>query len=87
MGIRTNSRGPATRRSRSLAKAGSDREAVSYIRFNLVGVKKVEGAVFGVNIIPHTWDNTSLAGAGVGSHVNIEVDVIARYVARLLEQD
>lgn len=50
-------------------------------------VNEVDDGVFGVNIIPHTWDNTSLAGAEVGSHVNIEVDVIARYVARLLEQD
>ncbi|MBS28387.1 MAG: riboflavin synthase [Alphaproteobacteria bacterium] len=50
-------------------------------------VNDVDGPVFGVNIIPHTWDNTSLAGVGVGSRVNIEVDVIARYVARLLEQD
>lgn len=50
-------------------------------------VNEVDDAVFGVNIIPHTWDNTSLADIEVGSDVNIEVDVIARYVARLLERD
>ena len=50
-------------------------------------VNEVDDAVFGVNIIPHTWDNTSLADLSVGTGVNIEVDVIARYVARLLERD
>jgi riboflavin synthase len=50
-------------------------------------VNEVDDAVFGVNIIPHTWDNTSLADVEVGTDVNIEVDVIARYVARLLERD
>lgn len=50
-------------------------------------VNEVDDAVFGVNIIPHTWDNTSLADIVVGTGVNIEVDVIARYVARLLERD
>ncbi|MBN43146.1 MAG: riboflavin synthase [Alphaproteobacteria bacterium] len=50
-------------------------------------VNAVDDAVFGMNIIPHTWENTALAGLVVGSGVNIEVDVIARYVARLLEQE
>tara|TARA_R110002110_G_scaffold414147_2_gene643320 strand:+ start:42269 stop:42859 length:591 start_codon:yes stop_codon:yes gene_type:complete len=50
-------------------------------------VNEVDDAVFGVNIIPHTWDNTSLADITVGTIVNIEADVIARYVARLLERD
>lgn len=50
-------------------------------------VNEVDNAVFGVNIIPHTWENTSLSDLAVGSGVNIEVDVIARYVARLLERD
>lgn len=50
-------------------------------------VNEVDDAVFGVNIIPHTWDNTSLTDIVVGADVNIEADVIARYVARLLERD
>ena len=50
-------------------------------------VNEVDDAVFGVNIIPHTWENTSLADLVVGAGVNIEVDVIARYVARLLERE
>ena len=40
---------------------------------------------FGVNIIPHTWEVTSLGGAGVGTKVNLEIDLLARYVARLNE--
>ncbi|MBO6784551.1 MAG: riboflavin synthase [Alphaproteobacteria bacterium] len=50
-------------------------------------VNDVRDRVFGVNIIPHTWENTSLGDLQAGSKVNLEVDVIARYVARLLEQD
>lgn len=50
-------------------------------------VNEVEDRVFGVNIIPHTWDHTSFAGLTKGAKVNLEVDVIARYVARLLERE
>ena len=42
-----------------------------------------DGTVFGVNIIPHTARHTTLGGLTVGSAVNIEIDVLARYVARL----
>jgi len=41
------------------------------------------GATFGVNIIPHTWTVTSLAVAGPGTRLNLEIDLLARYVARL----
>ena len=40
---------------------------------------------FGVNIIPHTWEVTSLSDAVEGMRVNIEIDTLARYVARLAE--
>jgi riboflavin synthase len=50
-------------------------------------VNEVRDRLFGVNIIPHTWENTSLAGLKASAMVNLEIDVIARYVARLLEQD
>ena len=43
-----------------------------------------EGAVFGVNIIPHTQAVTTWGGRKEGDRVNLEVDVLARYVARLL---
>jgi riboflavin synthase len=41
---------------------------------------------FGVNIIPHTWQNTTLAERQPGDMVNFEVDLIARYVERQLAQ-
>ena len=40
---------------------------------------------FGVNIIPHTWEVTGLSDAAEGSLVNLEIDTLARYVARLSE--
>ena len=48
-------------------------------------VNEVAGAEFGVNIIPHTWAVTNLNGAGTGTWVNLEIDLLARYVARLHE--
>lgn len=39
---------------------------------------------FGVTIIPHTWSHTTLAHRQVGDAVNLEVDMLARYVARQL---
>ena len=48
-------------------------------------VNEVEGARFGINIIPHTWDVTSLRDAGPGTKLNLEIDLLARYVARLAE--
>lgn len=47
-------------------------------------VNEVDGAVFGVNIVPHTMTMTTLADTARGDPVNIEVDVIARYLERLL---
>jgi riboflavin synthase len=48
-------------------------------------VNEVDGDVFGVLIIPHTWQVTTLARLKAGIKVNLEVDMLARYVARLLE--
>jgi riboflavin synthase len=48
-------------------------------------VNEVEGEVFGVNIIPHTWEVTTLGRLQPGSKVNLEIDVLARYVARWQE--
>lgn len=49
-------------------------------------VNQVEDCKFGVNIIPHTWDQTSFAFFEPGQAVNLEIDVVARYVARLMER-
>lgn len=48
-------------------------------------VNNVEGNRFDVVLVPHTRDKTSLDALPVGASVNIEVDLLARYVARLLE--
>jgi riboflavin synthase len=48
-------------------------------------VNEVEGRVFGVNIIPHTAERTTLHLFKPGRPVNVEVDVIARYLERLLQ--
>lgn len=48
-------------------------------------VNEVEGDVFGVNIIPHTWNETTLGGLTIGAEMNMEVDPLARYVARQFE--
>jgi riboflavin synthase len=49
-------------------------------------VNEVDGARFGVNIIPHTQSVTTFGGIKPGSKVNLEVDLMARYVARLVSK-
>lgn len=46
-------------------------------------VNAVQGNVFGINLIPHTQQVTTLGGLKPGDKVNFEVDTLARYVARL----
>jgi riboflavin synthase len=48
-------------------------------------VNRVEGAEFAVNLIPHTLEATNLKELRAGGRVNLEVDLLARYVERLLE--
>jgi riboflavin synthase len=48
-------------------------------------VNDVENARFGVNIIPHTLGHTTFGDAGPGTRMNLEIDLIARYVGRLLD--
>lgn len=50
-------------------------------------VNTVNGALFSVNIVPHTLKETTLAGIKVGDMVNLEVDLLARYLERLLLGD
>ena len=47
-------------------------------------VNRVDGEVFEVNLIPHTLEVTTLARLAPGARVNLEVDLIARYVERML---
>ena len=48
-------------------------------------VNDVSGTTFGVNIIPHTAKVTTWGGVKAGDKVNIEIDMLARYLARLKE--
>ncbi|MDX2483661.1 MAG: riboflavin synthase [Pseudodonghicola sp.] len=48
-------------------------------------VNEVEGDTFGINVIPHTQTATTWGAVNVGDWVNLEVDTLARYVARLNE--
>ena len=48
-------------------------------------VNDVEGCDFGINFIPHTKEVTTWGDAAVGDPVNLEIDTLARYVARLAE--
>ena len=49
-------------------------------------VNRVEGEVFEVNLIPHTLGVTTLSRLAPGSKVNLEIDLIARYVERMLAE-
>jgi len=48
-------------------------------------VNAVDGRTFGVNIIPHTWEATTLGVLKAGDAVNLEIDMLARYLARWQE--
>ncbi len=48
-------------------------------------VNEVEGSTFGVNLIPHTLEVTTWGLARPGNRINLEIDMLARYVARLNE--
>ncbi|PZO05515.1 MAG: riboflavin synthase [Alphaproteobacteria bacterium] len=48
-------------------------------------VNTVGGQRFGLNIIPHTWEATTLGALKVGDAVNLEIDMLARYLARWQE--
>ncbi|OHC75908.1 MAG: riboflavin synthase subunit alpha [Rhodospirillales bacterium RIFCSPLOWO2_12_FULL_58_28] len=49
-------------------------------------INEVDGRNFGVNIIPHTREHTTLGRLAAGDKVNLEIDMLARYVARLLDR-
>lgn len=50
-------------------------------------VNEVDGNVFGVCIIPHTRDVTNISSWGPETKINLEVDMLARYVARILGRE
>ena len=50
-------------------------------------INEVSGETFELNIIPHTAEVTTIGDYAVGTTVNVEVDLLARYLERLLSQD
>lgn len=48
-------------------------------------VNEVDGCSFGINVIPHTKDVTTWGAVQIGDPINLEIDPLARYVARLRE--
>ena len=72
------------RTTRDLARFIAAKGSVTLDGVSLT-VNTVEDIVFSVLIIPHTLDVTTLSGWRIGSEVNIEVDLMARYAARLAE--
>lgn len=70
----------------SLAQAIAPKGSVAVDGISLT-VNEVDGRRFGINIIPITQTATSLGSAKPGDRVNLEIDVIARYVARLLNKE
>ena len=67
-----------------LAKFIASKGSVSLDGTSLT-VNEVEGLEFGVNIIPHTQAVTTWGHARAGDAVNVEIDMLVRYVARLAE--
>ncbi|MCE2509898.1 MAG: riboflavin synthase [Alphaproteobacteria bacterium] len=79
--LRLRFRGPAALGSFLAPKGSVTLDGVS------LTVNEAEGAAFGVNIIPHTRQMTTFGHAKEGTRVNVEVDLLARYLARLMEKE
>ena len=61
---------------------------VNGVSLTVNGVSDVEqGCEFGINLIAHTLQSTTLGQLRVGQPVNLEIDLIARYVERMLHRD
>ena len=77
-----------SRRLRIRAPAGLERYVAAKGSICIEGVSltvnEVEGREFGVNVIPHTASVTTLGAARPGARLNLEADLVARYVERLL---
>lgn len=74
------------RAPRELAKYIAHKGSITVDGISLT-VNQVDGAVFDLNIVPHTLEWTIMGGYRAGTAVNLEVDVIARYLERLLMGD
>jgi riboflavin synthase len=69
-----------------LAKYISEKGSITVDGISLT-VNAIDGALFSLNIVPHTVQETNVGSWQVGSIVNLEVDLLARYLERLLLGD
>ena len=69
----------------SLARFIAEKGSVTLDGVSLT-VGRVAGALFEVTLVPHTRSSTTLGGLAAGRRLNLEVDLVARYLDRLLEQ-
>ncbi|MFA6903681.1 MAG: riboflavin synthase [Gallionellaceae bacterium] len=76
----------SVRAPKALAKYIAAKGSVTINGVSLT-VNRVEGAVFEVNLIPHTLQETTLKGLHPDSRVNLEIDLIARYVERMMSAE
>ena len=75
---------PNLRAPKALARFIAPKGSVALNGTSLT-VNDVDGDVFGINFIPHTKEVTTWGDVSVGDNVNLEIDTLARYVARLAE--
>jgi len=68
----------------SLAKYIAQKGSICINGISLT-VNEVSGATFSINIVPHTLAETTLGTATTGTFVNLEVDMLARYMERLMQ--
>lgn len=68
----------------SLAKYIAEKGSICINGISLT-INNVEGAEFSVNIVPHTLKETTLGAISVGDSINLEVDLLARYMERLMK--
>ncbi len=68
----------------NLAKYIAEKGSISINGVSLT-VNEVDGVIFSVNIVPHTLAETTLGELIIGAKVNLEVDLLARYMERLMK--
>ena len=62
----------------------AEKGSVALVGISLT-VNEVEDSQFSVNIIPHSWTHTTLGSRQKGDRLNLEIDTLARYLARMLD--
>ena len=79
--------GLGSSRTQPGCQRGRGRRSVAALDGVSLTVNTVEGNRFGVNIIPHTRRETTFDTAEPGARLNLEIDLVARYLARLVGKD